>query len=85
MSTRVEEQEEVKPLALGQCHVCNTRKAEVDVEVINLTANDVMSLQTCVICATDISMRTWNSLRVDQDKLLYTTLGTVGGEDQPGN
>lgn len=81
MSTRVENSpEEPKAHAIGTCPLCKARKAEVDVEVINLTANDVVSLQACIICATDISMRSFNPMKVDQDKLLYTTLGTIGGE-----
>lgn len=67
--------------SFGVCSVCDHRHVEVDVEVINLTANDVLSLQSCMICAIDISSRTWKPMLVDQDQLLFTYLGTIGGED----
>lgn len=78
MSIRVEESKAVEcPHDIGKCSICSKRKAEVDMEVINKRANEVMSLQACIICATDLAARAGKALQVDTDQLLYVTLGTI--------
>lgn len=74
MSTRVD-----------NCSICFNRPAVVDIEVFNLTAQDVVSLQSCLMCATEMTIRSWKTVNMDIDNLLYTNLGTVGGSVELAN
>ncbi len=64
------------------CPVCGEGKAEVDLEVLNLSADESAILRTCLFCATDIADSMLVHIRVDADDVLYATLGAVGGSEE---
>ena len=64
------------------CPICNTKHVtEVYMEVINLSAQETASLQTCLTCATYLSVLTWTQIKADFDHMLYTELGIVSGNN----
>lgn len=75
----------IMSIKVEDCSICFNRPAVVDIEVTNLTAQDVVALQACLICATEMTLRSWKTVSLDMDNLLYTALGTVGGSAELAN
>lgn len=69
------------PIVLDVCPVCKRHAADVDLEVLNVAAEDSVSLQVCILCATDITARAFVPISVDVDCLMYANLGTVAGNN----
>lgn len=67
------------------CNFCGSRAATIDIEVINLSEEDVLSIPACLSCAHQIVCRTNSKIMLDEDDLAYATIGVVGGSPEEVN
>lgn len=75
-------------LSLGNidiCHFCVSAKAEVDIEVINLSEEDIVAWPACRCCANFLVARTYTPIEMDLDNLAFATIGVIGGAPEEVN